>query len=655
MNINQLVFRNLKKNLKNYYLYVFALVFSVALYFSFVTLQYSPALDDVKGSIKGGASIKAASVLLIAIVGIFLLYANSIFIKRRGREIGLLQLIGMTKQKISKLLNAENFILYVVSMAIGIIAGFIGSKLMLMVLFKVTGVNAIANLHFSGMALLQTLIVFFVIYGLIMLRNRWFINRQTILSLFRTTSSTEQRVKKISVFEIIIGVLGIAFISSGYYISSQLFTGTYTSMLALLLAMIYILASVIIGTFLFYKGSVSFIANIVRKRKNGYLAIHEVLSLSSIMFRLKSNALLLTIITTVSALAIGLLSLSYISYYSAEKTAEQQIPSHFVMGSEKEANTFTRALSDKHIAYDLKQVKVIRAKFDAKKLMDMDAELKNMNNEPGILTLPVISEKNAPNIHVGNNEVILSGYSDLLKKFMPIKSSGDVKLLIKKPLDLKVLDLKKDYLISYNFTFGGLPVAVVSQDVFEQLDQQKDPKLQLDQQKYLQFENSLYIAVNIKDKKNLEKANNVFNSLKLGENSMSQLASAQQQKQTIGLMMFIVGFLGLSFLVTSGCILYFKQMNESEEEQSSYTILRKLGFTEKDLLKGIRLKQLFNFGIPLVVGLLHSYFAVQSGWFFFGGELWTPMLIVMSIYTVLYSIFGFLSVQYYKKVIKESL
>ncbi|MBG9819224.1 bacitracin ABC transporter permease [Bacillus safensis] len=645
MNINQLIFRNLKKNLKNYYLYVFALVFSVALYFSFVTLQYSPALDGVKGSIKGGASIKAASVLLIAIVGIFLLYANSIFIKRRGKEIGLLQLIGMTKQKIARLLNAENFILYVTAMVIGIIAGFIGSKLMLMVLFKVTGVNAIANLHFSGMALLQTLIVFFIIYGLIMLRNRRFIKKQTILSLFRTTSSTEQRVKKISVFEIIIGVFGIVLISSGYYISSKLFTGSYTSMLELLLAMIYILASVIIGTFLFYKGSVSFIANIVRKRKNGYLAIHEVLSLSSIMFRLKSNALLLTIITTVSALAIGLLALSYISYYSAEKTAEQQIPAHFVMGSEKEAATFTRALSDKHIAYDQKQVKVIQAKFDAKKIMD--SELKNMKNDPGVLTLPVISEKNAPNIHVENNEVILSGYSDLLKKFMPIQSSGDVKLLIKEPVDLKVMDMKKDYLISYNFTFGGLPVAVVSQHVFEQLDKQKDPKLQ--------FENSQYNAVNIKDNKNLEQANRVFTSLKLSDKSMSQLASAQQQKQTIGLMMFVVGFLGLSFLVTSGCILYFKQMNESEEEQSSYTILRKLGFTEKDLLKGIRLKQLFNFGIPLIIGLLHSYFAVQSGWFLFGGELWTPMLIVMSIYTALYSVFGFLSVQYYKKVIKESL
>jgi len=119
--------------------------------------------------------------------------------------------------------------------------------------------------------------------------------------------------------------------------------------------------------------------------------------------------------------------------------------------------------------------------------------------------------------------------------------------------------------------------------------------------------------------------------------------------------MFIVGFLGLSFLVTSGCILYFKQMDESEEEKPNYTILRKLGFTQGDLLKGIQAKQLFNFGIPLVIGLAHSYFAVKSGWFMFGTELWTPMVIVMLLYTVLYSIFAFLSVLYYKKVIKASL
>ena len=123
----------------------------------------------------------------------------------------------------------------------------------------------------------------------------------------------------------------------------------------------------------------------------------------------------------------------------------------------------------------------------------------------------------------------------------------------------------------------------------------------------------------------------------------------------MGLVMFIVGFLGLTFLITSGCILYFKQMDEGEEERPNYTILRKLGYTNRDLLQGIQGKQVFNFGIPLLVGLLHSYFAVQSGWFFFGTELWTPMFIVMGVYTGLYSIFGLLSVLYYKRIIKEAL
>lgn len=120
MSLNYIILRNLKKNIKNYYLYVFALIFSVALYFSFVTLQYDPAMDEVSGSVKGGAAIGASSVLLVAIVAIFLLYANTIFIKRRSKEIGLFQLIGLTKSRIFALLSAENLILYFGSMFAGI-------------------------------------------------------------------------------------------------------------------------------------------------------------------------------------------------------------------------------------------------------------------------------------------------------------------------------------------------------------------------------------------------------------------------------------------------------------------------------------------------------------------------------------------------------
>lgn len=199
MSINTIILRNLKKNLKHYYLYVFALIFSVALYFAFVTLQYDPSMTEAKGSIKGAAAIKTASILLVAIVSIFLLYANTIFIKRRSKEIGLFQLIGMTKNEIFRLLSLENLTLYFGSLVIGIFIGFSVSKLILMVLFKLTGVEGVASLHFSSEALLQTVIVFTVIYVFIMLMNFVFIKRQTILSLFRVVSVAEGKVKKLSI------------------------------------------------------------------------------------------------------------------------------------------------------------------------------------------------------------------------------------------------------------------------------------------------------------------------------------------------------------------------------------------------------------------------------------------------------------------------
>lgn len=165
----------------------------------------------------------------------------------------------------------------------------------------------------------------------------------------------------------------------------------------------------------------------------------------------------------------------------------------------------------------------------------------------------------------------------------------------------------------------------------------------------------VYYGVALADSAQAEAALHVYRNSKQDGLSFSQLGFEREQRTRMGLIMFIVGFIGLTFLITSGCILYFKQMDESEEEKGSYTILRKLGFTRSDLLRGIQVKQLFNFGIPLLVGLSHSYFAVKSGWFFFGTEMLTPTLAVMFVYTALYSMFGLLSVLYSKRIIREAL
>ena len=57
------------------------------------------------------SAFKAAGILLLFIAGIFVVYANAIFLKRRSREIGLYQLIGLTKGTVARLLIIENALL----------------------------------------------------------------------------------------------------------------------------------------------------------------------------------------------------------------------------------------------------------------------------------------------------------------------------------------------------------------------------------------------------------------------------------------------------------------------------------------------------------------------------------------------------------------
>ncbi|PIC76787.1 bacitracin ABC transporter permease [Sporosarcina sp. P19] len=647
MTLNQLIFRNIKKNLKHYYVYIFALVFSVGLYFSFVTLQFDPALDDATGGVKGAAAIKTGSVFLIVIVSVFLLYANNLFIKRRSKEIGLFQLIGMTKGTVFRILSVENFVLYIGSLVIGILLGFSMSRLLMLILFKVTGVTDVATLRFSSAALLQTLIVFAVIFVLILIMNALFIKRQSILSLFRVTTVTQQRVKKMTVFQAVVGVFGILLIVFGYYLSSRLFSSVFLGE-QLFLVMIIILASVVMGTYLFYKGSVSFIFNLIRKRKGGYLNVNDVLSLSSIMFRMKSNSLLLMIITSVSALSIALLSLSYISYYSVEKSVERTIPADFTIPDTTRAMEFTQALESESIAYTETAIDLLNTPVDLSRVLSIaggdSQDISYTDTE-----MIVISDKGLPEIDVAEKEVLFVNSDNLTENFMKFKEDQQVVFQGKEhEYDLTLEGTERVVVLPIRVTYGFV-VAVVDDQVFQQMNVDIDPSVE--------SEFTEYHGVDIENENDLEKANDIFNVLGINDwaGHESKFEERTKQMQGAGMIMFIVGFLGLAFLVTSGCILYFKQMDESEDEKSNYTILRKLGYTQTDLLKGVQRKQLFNFGIPLVVGLFHSYFAVKSGWFLFGTEMLAPTIIVMFIYTALYSIFGLLSVLNYKRVIKDSL
>src|SRR5690606_30400324 len=164
----------MRKNLKHYYLYFFALIFGVTLFFIFSTLQHdSSVVEQTDLSAKMASGFQAATVLLFGILLIFVTYANDLFLKRRSREIGLYQLVGLTKGAVSRLLIIENILLGAGAFIVGIGAGLLVSRLFLLLLMKLVGYEGFVNLSFSGAAFLQTAVVFAVLIVITSFRMFW--------------------------------------------------------------------------------------------------------------------------------------------------------------------------------------------------------------------------------------------------------------------------------------------------------------------------------------------------------------------------------------------------------------------------------------------------------------------------------------------------
>ena len=653
MKLSQLVLKSMQKNMRHYYLYFFALIFSVTLFFSFVTLQYNESIiEATAASGTAVAGFKAASYMLYFIVLFFVLYANHLFMKRRSKEIGLYQLIGMTKGLVTRLIAFENILLFVGAVSIGMMLGLLSSRLFTMVLLKLLKFDAVVTMTFSKVAVVNTLVLFGVLLLIILVQMAFIVRRTTLLSLFTASKQADERVKRFSLFQMVMGAIGLALIIYGYYKSSVLFT---SNPMHLFQNMLIILAATIGGTFLVFRYSVSFLLNLIRLRKKGHLSLMDVLALTPIMHRMKGNSKSLTLITVLTAVSLAITTLSYISYYSAGQTAKNEVPADYIAVDGRE-QLFLQQLDEQGIGYRTEQTDLALAEIDAQAILTEEIE-QVVGTERVETLLIALSDYQRlyPDLQLANDEAIITSYHSFMSKLMPIQAGqetalykGDERFL------LTVKEVHEDAILSWRINGGG-PLFVVTDEVFAAF-QKSDNPLKMEQEVFTQ---TAIMLDNYDQLETTEKLYKVTEANILDEEKGSKLSSLKAAEDynlnLYGSTIFTTAFLGLAFLLATGSILYFKQMSEADEEAESYKTLRKIGFTQDELLRGIMMKQLFNFGVPLVIGLLHSYFAVKSGWFLFGTEMTTPLVITMALYIAMYAIFAALTINYYKKIIKQAL
>lgn len=643
MKLSQLVFKSMQKNMKHYYLYFFALIFSVTLFFSFETLQYNPSvIEATTASGTATSGFEAASYMLYVIVLIFVLYANHLFMRRRSKEIGLYQLIGMTKGLVIRLIAFENMLLFVGAVLVGIVVGLLSSRLFAMILLKVLQFDAVVAMTFSKEAVLHTAIMFSVLLVIILLQMAWIVRTSTLLQLFHASKQADERVKSFSSWQMLLGAIGLALIVYGYYKSTILFEDP----MELLNNMLIILAATIGGTFLVFRFSVAFVFNVIRMSKKGHLNLADVLALTPIMHRMKENSKSLTLITVLTAVSLAITTLSYISYYSSEADAAIEIPGDYVAVNGRE-EAFLRELDALDVAYDLKTTRIATGEIESSAFLSEEL-IQYLNDDRSEVLIVPLSDY--ANVELAPNEVIVTSYNGFMSSSMPIEEGTETKLYIgDEAIPITVKHINDDTVLTWRVTSAG-PVLVVADDMYDRFEQSNG------QQEFF-----MQTAITLKSDAHKQQIEQLYkttgaNVLNEEGKTLSSLVDVQQENLSLyGTTIFVTAFLGLAFLLATGSILYFKQMSEADEEMASYTVMRKIGFTEQDILRGIVYKQLFNFGVPLIVGLLHSYFAVKSGWFLFGNEMTTPLLVTMGLYVSMYVVFALLTIRYYKKVIHASL
>lgn len=632
MRFSAIVLKNFKQNLRHYGIYLFSLMLSIALYFSFVTLKYTDSIANGENAKLLNSSAGIGEKFLFVIIIIFLMYANRLFIKRRTKSFALFQLIGLSRKDLMRMMMLEQAIIFIGTTVIGLLLGLFGSRLLLLIVKKTAQIPLDIKILFEPAALTVTMILVVISFILIMVQSFIFIKRRSIIQLMYDVQQSEATQANMTKAEMTFGILGIAMIGLGYYLSTIMLKNIELTLISAFL----ILFLTVVGAYFFFRSSVSLIFKSLKRSKRGYVNVTDVVFTASIMHRMKKNAFSLTVIGIISAITITLLSFATISKANIENNVNGLAPHEFTYINEGEAQKLEAYLNAKNIPYN----KVVQHVIEVPIVHSGKALHKDVNS------LPIISDAEVDKMDVNPGEITLVNYFKVSETFTGLDKGVTIDLGRKeKHAPLEITETSPYNVLSYRAALGR-SVGIIDHKTFEMLkatqikDKDNPPITQVG-----------FDLKSAKDVVKVESANEQFNQML----PQSRTSLEKEQLAFSGMFLFVSGFLGVAFLIAAGCIIYIKQMDENEDEMANYQILRKMGYTHQDMFKGLALKIAFNFGLPLIIGLGHAFFAARAFNTLMNGVDFAPVIFAMTVYAVIYLIFAVLAYYHSRRVIKFSI
>ncbi|PEM37086.1 ABC transporter permease [Bacillus pseudomycoides] len=637
MNFRQLALNNVKGNWSNYKAFLISSCLSILVFFMYASFIYHP--DVVSGNISMKTMVtkglESMNYIIVIFSALFILYANSTFLRARKKEFGLLTLIGGTKAQLGRMIILEQMILGVIAIVVGIALGMLCSKLFFQALSVLLGVDKTLPLVWNGKAVLITASVYFVLFFILSLFGLWTVGRLQIIDLLR-----EARKQKVEPFAFTwLCVVGILCIIVAYVLCFQV------TLMNFVMLFLPIVGLTIGGTYLLFTQGSTVVLKVLQKRKKSFYTYPNMFVLSNLIYKMKDNARFLFVISIITAVVSSAVGTLYVFFEDMSYKTVASTP-HAISYEEKGVNTHNIISEEKmqellknHGFEDARKVTYVKLPSTQK------IEGLNGNHE---MPLGIISEKE------------YNAEARKQKKEEVHNEPGSATMVL---IDMMNDFVKLDRTKPFEFTLNGQKQSIKLNDPIAQSVFNDEGYLIVNDQDFVKYakvvsdeEKTKYYGYYIGDWKGTE---NLVVDLK------KEIAQEQQQnfhnsvltykaiKEQGAITMFIGFFVAVLFFFFACSMTYFKWFNDKEQDRVQFKSLKRIGMTDKEIHK-IAIRQMgVIFFIPILIGTLHSGFALHTLGKMLYLDLWKSGAIVIGAYIVASAIYFMIAQRGYLKHVKS--
>ncbi|EVT96615.1 ABC transporter permease [Bacillus anthracis 9080-G] len=582
--------------------------------------------------------LESMNYIVVIFSALFILYANSTFLRARKKEFGLLTLIGGTKSQLGRMIILEQLMLGSIAIVVGIGLGMLCSKLFFQALSVILKIDKTLPLVWNSKAVLITAGVYFILFLILSLFSVWTVGRLQIIDLLR-----EARKQKVEPFAFTwLCVVGIGCIIVAYVLSFQV---TFMNFIILFLP---IVGLTIGGTYLLFTQGSTVVLKALQKRKKSFYTYPNMFVLSNLIYKMKDNARFLFVISIITAVVSSAVGTLYVFFEDMSYKAVTSTP-HAISYEEKGIHTHnvikegkTKELLKKHGFEDAREVTYVKlpgtqkiTMFNSEHEMPMaivsekeyNAEVRKQKREQ------VREVHNAP----GSATMVIT---DMANDMMKIDRT--------KPHEIKIngqtqsVQLNKPTLFS---VFNDSEYLIVNDQDFE-----KYAKLVPDEEKtkyygyYIEdWKSTEDLVLDLKKEIVPDKQVELNNSVLVYKNI----------RESGAITMFIGFFVAVLFFFFACSMTYFKWFNDKEQDRIQFKSLKRIGMTDKEIRK-IAIRQMgVIFFIPIVIGAIHSGFALHTLGKMLYLDLWKSGAIVIGSYIVASAIYFIIAQRGYLKHVKS--